>query len=51
MSTGAAETDTQAANEANTSGITTTSLEETLREKLEAPHVEIEDMSGNSTSG
>ena len=46
MSTGAAETDTQAANAANTSGITVSSLEQTLREKLGAEYVDIEDMSG-----
>lgn len=46
MSTGAAETDTQAANAASTSGITVSSLEQTLREKLAAEHVDIEDMSG-----
>ncbi|KAL8732921.1 MAG: hypothetical protein Q9181_003788 [Wetmoreana brouardii] len=46
MSTGTAETDTQAANVANSSGITASSLQNTLREKLEAEHVNIEDMSG-----
>lgn len=42
----AAETDTQAKTVANTSGITTESLQETITEKLEAKHVDIEDMSG-----
>lgn len=42
----AAETDTQAETVANTSGITTESLQKTLMEKLEAKHVDIEDMSG-----
>lgn len=42
----AAETDTQAKTAANTSGITTKSLQQTITEKLEAKHVDIEDMSG-----
>ena len=42
----AAETDTQAEAVANTSGITTESLQKTITEKLEAKHVDIEDMSG-----
>lgn len=42
----AAETDSQAAAVANTSGITTESLQRTITEKLEAEHVDIEDMSG-----
>ena len=42
----AAETDTQAETVANTSGITTESLQKTITEKLEAEHVNIEDMSG-----
>ena len=42
----AAETDTQAAAVANTSGVTPASLQKTLTEKLEAQHVDIEDMSG-----
>ncbi|KAI4260932.1 MAG: hypothetical protein LQ352_000087 [Teloschistes flavicans] len=46
MSVGAAETDTQAATTANTSGITATSIQEALKEKLQAQHVDIEDMSG-----
>ena len=47
MSTaGAAETDTEAAATANTSGITAQSLTATLREKLEASHVDINDISG-----
>ena len=43
---GAAETDTEAAAVANTSGITAQSLTATLREKLEASHVDINDISG-----
>ncbi|KAL9026112.1 MAG: hypothetical protein Q9196_005178 [Gyalolechia fulgens] len=46
MSTGAAETDTQAEKVANTSGITISSLQQTLKEKLGAEYVAIEDMSG-----
>lgn len=46
----AAETDTQAETVANTSGITAESLQKTLTEKLEAKHVDIEDMSGNHDS-
>ncbi|KAL8674897.1 MAG: hypothetical protein Q9168_000700 [Polycauliona sp. 1 TL-2023] len=46
MSTGAAETDTQAAHAASTSGVTVSSLEQTLKDKLGAEHVDIEDMSG-----
>ena len=42
----AAETDTQAEAVASTSGITTASLQKTLAEKLEAKHVDVEDMSG-----
>lgn len=42
----AAETDTQAAEAANTSGITPATLKTTLTEKLEAKHVDINDMSG-----
>ena len=42
----AAETDTQAKTAANTSGVTTESLQKTIAEKLEAKHVDIEDMSG-----
>ena len=42
----AAETDRQAEAVANTSGVTTESLQKTLTEKLEAKHVDIEDMSG-----
>ena len=45
-SSGAAETDTQADAVANTSGVTIESLQRTLTEKLEAKHVDIEDMSG-----
>jgi len=44
--TGAAPTDTEAAEAANTSGITPQSLEATLSSKLDAQYVEIEDMSG-----
>ncbi|KAI4181197.1 MAG: hypothetical protein L6R41_006764 [Letrouitia leprolyta] len=46
MSTGAAETDTQAGNAANASGITASSLQQTLKERLDAELVDIEDMSG-----
>ena len=46
--TGAAETDTQASTIAHSSGITPSSLQKTLTEKLEASHVDIEDMSGTS---
>ncbi|KAI4199503.1 MAG: hypothetical protein LQ350_004569 [Teloschistes chrysophthalmus] len=46
MSVGAAETDTQAATAANISGITASSIQEALKEKLQAEHVDIEDMSG-----
>ena len=46
----AAETDTQATAAANTSGVTTASLQKTLTEKLEAKHVDIEDMSGQDDS-
>ncbi len=48
MSTGAAETDVQAENVAKSSGITPTSLQDTLKEKLQAEHVDVEDMSGTS---
>ncbi|MCJ1338543.1 hypothetical protein MMC09_003832 [Bachmanniomyces sp. S44760] len=41
-----AETDTQASKAANTSGITPISLRNTLKEKLEAQHVAIDDISG-----
>ncbi|KAI4109246.1 MAG: hypothetical protein L6R37_000677 [Teloschistes peruensis] len=50
MSVGAAETDTQAATTANTSGITASSIQEALKEKLQAEHVDIEDMSGTHFS-
>jgi hypothetical protein len=43
---GAAETDTQAAAAANTSGITPDSISATLKEKLDASHVDINDISG-----
>lgn len=42
----AAPTDTQAVPEANTSGVTPESITATLKSKLDASHVEIEDMSG-----
>ncbi len=42
----AAETDTQAEAVASTSGITTASLQKALAEKLDAKHVDVEDMSG-----
>lgn len=45
-----AETDTQAAAVANTSGITPASIKTTLTEKLEAQHVDIDDISGMFTS-
>ncbi|MCJ1484861.1 hypothetical protein MMC06_005034 [Schaereria dolodes] len=41
-----AETDTQAAEVANATGITPASLQNPLREKLSAQHVHIEDISG-----
>ena len=44
----AAETDAQAEKVANTSGITTETLQKTITEKLEAEHVDIEDMSGKN---
>ena len=46
----AAETDAQAETVANTSGITTESLQKTITEKLEAKHVDIEDMSGKNNA-
>ena len=42
----AAESDAQAETVANTSGVTTASLQKSIAEKLEAKHVDIEDMSG-----
>ena len=48
MSAGAAETDTQAAQVANTTGITPESLKSTLAEKLAAQHVDVMDISGTS---
>ncbi|KAL9100025.1 MAG: hypothetical protein Q9163_004542 [Psora crenata] len=42
----AAETDTQAQAIANATGVTTESLTKVLQEKLDAQHVDIEDMSG-----
>lgn len=41
-----ARTDVEAEQMQNSSGVTPQSLEATLREKLEASHVEIVDMSG-----
>ena len=41
-----ARTDTEAALNANSSGITPTSLKATSTQKLEAQYVDIEDMSG-----
>ena len=41
-----AKTDVEAAEVANTSGITPQTLQTTLTEKLEALHVAIEDISG-----
>jgi stress-induced morphogen len=38
--------DTQAAAEATTSGVTPESISATLKSKLDASHVEVEDMSG-----
>ena len=45
-----AETDIQAAEVANTSGITPASLKRTLTEKLDAQYVTIEDISGLTAS-
>jgi len=42
----AAKTDTEAALEASSSGVTPSSISETLKKKLGATHVDIEDMSG-----
>jgi hypothetical protein len=44
----AAATDTQAAVEADASGVTPESITATLKSKLDASHVEIEDMSGKN---
>ncbi|MCJ1351688.1 MAG: hypothetical protein MMC33_001672 [Icmadophila ericetorum] len=46
MSAGAAETDTQATEVANTTGVTPDSLKSTLTEKLGAEHVDVMDISG-----
>lgn len=46
MAAQAAETDAQATEAANTSGITPVSLRLTLTEKLEALYVDVEDISG-----
>lgn len=43
-----AETDTNAHTVSNTSGISTESLQKTLTEKLDAKHVDVEDMSGEN---
>lgn len=44
---GAAETDVQANSTSNnSSGITSSSLKSTLTERLEAEHVDVEDISG-----
>ena len=42
----AAETDVQAEATANATGVTSESLQSTLKEKVAAQYVEIEDMSG-----
>ena len=42
----AAETDTQAANVANATGVTEASIRKALEQGVEAQHVDIEDMSG-----
>ena len=47
---GAAETDIEAAQVANTTGVTPEGIQSTLREKLEAQVVEVEDISGISLS-
>ena len=47
MSAGAAETDTQATEVANTTGVTPDSLKSTLTEKLGAEHVDVMDISGS----
>ena len=44
----AAETDQQAEATANTSGVTSESIEKTLKDKVAAQYVDIEDMSGMS---
>ena len=41
-----AESDTQAANAANLTGVTPKSLQTTLIEKLDAQHVDVNDISG-----
>ncbi|KAI4290219.1 MAG: hypothetical protein L6R35_000508 [Caloplaca aegaea] len=46
MSTGAAETDTQAENVAAAANITPSSMQNTLKEKLQAEYTSIEDLSG-----
>ena len=43
---GAAETDVEAAQVANTTGVTPEGIQSTLREKLEAQVVEVDDISG-----
>ena len=42
----AAETDIQAESAANTTGVTPESIDTTLKDKIGAQYVEIEDMSG-----
>jgi len=46
----AVETDAQAADAANTSGVTSETLQKRLEEQLGAQHVDIEDMSGTFPS-
>jgi hypothetical protein len=45
----AAATDSQAAVEADASGVTPESITATLKSKLDASHIEIEDMSGKKS--
>ena len=45
----AAETDSQAEAVANSTGVTSKSLQKTLEDKLGAQHVDIEDMSGTAS--
>lgn len=45
-----ARTDTEATSNQNSSGVTPATLDATLREKLEAQHVDIADLSGTSTN-
>lgn len=46
----AAESDVPTDSTTNNSGITTSSLKSTLTEKLEAEHVDVEDISGTTKS-